>query len=80
MPTRVAVLAQDLIWQDRLARAVQAAGAEAAPVRTAPELDLELFARAAAGKEGQGFLRPLRREERAQLADLFGRVRPTPAR
>lgn len=29
MPQRVAVLAQDLIWSDRLARAVEAAGAEA---------------------------------------------------
>ena len=33
MTARVIVLAQDLIWADRLARAVQAAGAE--PVRVA---------------------------------------------
>lgn len=33
MTARVVVLAQDLIWADRLARAVQAAGAE--PVRVA---------------------------------------------
>ena len=42
MPTRVAVLAQDLIWQDRLARAVEAAGAEPARAKTAPELDRAL--------------------------------------
>jgi len=40
---RVAVLAQDLIWQDRLARAVEAAGAEAARAKTAPEFDLALL-------------------------------------
>jgi hypothetical protein len=40
--TRVAVLAQDLIWQDRLARAVEAAGAEPARAKTAPELDRAL--------------------------------------
>jgi len=39
---RVAVLAQDLIWQDRLARAVEAAGGEAARARTASELDAAL--------------------------------------
>jgi DNA-binding response OmpR family regulator len=39
---RVAVLAQDLIWQDRLARAVEAAGGEPARARTAPELDRAL--------------------------------------
>jgi hypothetical protein len=39
---RVAVLAQDLIWQDRLARAVEAAGGEPARVKTAPELDRAL--------------------------------------
>lgn len=39
---RVAVLAQDLIWQDRLARAVEAAGAEPARAKTAPELDRAL--------------------------------------
>ncbi len=36
---RVAILAQDLIWADRLARAVQAAGAEPMAARTAAELD-----------------------------------------
>ena len=39
---RVAVLAQDLIWQDRLARAVEAAGGEPARAKTAPELDRAL--------------------------------------
>ena len=39
---RIAVLAQDLIWADRLARAVEAAGAEPARAKTAPELDREL--------------------------------------
>jgi hypothetical protein len=39
---RVAVLAQDLIWQDRLARALEAAGAEPARAKTAPELDRAL--------------------------------------
>ena len=34
--TRVAVLAQDLIWQDRLARAVEAAGADADPGQDRP--------------------------------------------
>lgn len=33
MSRRIAILAQDLIWQERLARAVEAAGAE--PVRVA---------------------------------------------
>ena len=42
MTTRVAVLAQDLIWQDRLARAVEAAGAEPARARTEPEFDRAL--------------------------------------
>jgi electron transfer flavoprotein alpha/beta subunit len=40
--TRVAVLAQDLIWQDRLARSVQAAGGEPMRAKTAPELDRAL--------------------------------------
>jgi hypothetical protein len=40
--TRVAVLAQDLIWQDRLARAVESAGGTPSRARTAPELDLAL--------------------------------------
>jgi hypothetical protein len=39
---RVAVLAQDLIWADRLARAVEAAGGEPARAKTAPELDRAL--------------------------------------
>jgi electron transfer flavoprotein alpha/beta subunit len=42
MTTRVAILAQDLIWQDRLARSVQAAGAEPTQARTAPEFDRAL--------------------------------------
>jgi DNA-binding response OmpR family regulator len=39
---RVAVLAQDLIWQDRLARAVDVAGGEPVRAKTAPELDRAL--------------------------------------
>lgn len=39
---RVAVLAQDLIWQERLARAVEAAGGEPARSKNAPELDRAL--------------------------------------
>jgi hypothetical protein len=39
MTTRVAVLAQDLIWADRLARMVEAAGATPERARTAPEFD-----------------------------------------
>jgi DNA-binding response OmpR family regulator len=39
MTLRVAVLAQDLIWSDRLARAVEAAGAVPARAKTAPEFD-----------------------------------------
>ena len=42
MARRIAVLAQDLIWQDRLARSVEAAGAEPARAKTAPELDRAL--------------------------------------
>jgi DNA-binding response OmpR family regulator len=42
MTTRVAVLAQDLIWQDRLARAVEAAGATPSRAKTGPELDRAL--------------------------------------
>ena len=42
MKTRVAVLAQDLIWQDRLARSVEAAGGEPARAKTAPEFDSAL--------------------------------------
>jgi hypothetical protein len=40
--SRIAILAQDLIWQDRLARSVQAAGAEAFSARTAREFDAAL--------------------------------------
>jgi hypothetical protein len=36
---RVAVLAQDLVWADRLSRSVEAAGGEPAPAKTAVELD-----------------------------------------
>ncbi len=39
---RIAILAQDLIWADRLARAVEAAGGEPVTVRTAAELDRAL--------------------------------------
>jgi hypothetical protein len=39
---RIAVLAQDLVWADRLARAVEAAGAEPMRAKTAPELDRAL--------------------------------------
>ena len=39
---RVAVLAQNLIWQDRLSRAVEAAGGEPARAKTPPELDRAL--------------------------------------
>jgi DNA-binding NarL/FixJ family response regulator len=39
---RIAILAQDLIWSDRLARAVQAAGGEPARTKTAPEFDRAL--------------------------------------
>jgi hypothetical protein len=35
---RVAILAQDLIWADRLARSVVAAGGEPAPAKTSAEL------------------------------------------
>ena len=37
MATRIAILAQDLIWSDRLARAVQAAGAQPERAKTALE-------------------------------------------
>jgi hypothetical protein len=40
--TRVAILAQDLIWSDRLARAVEAAGARPDRAKTAPEFDRAL--------------------------------------
>jgi DNA-binding response OmpR family regulator len=39
---RVVVLAQDLIWQDRLARTLEGAGATVTRAKTAPELDLAL--------------------------------------
>jgi hypothetical protein len=39
---RVAVLAQDLVWADRLARSVEAAGGEPARAKTLPELDRAL--------------------------------------
>lgn len=42
MTTRVAILAQDLIWSDRLARAVEAAGASPERAKTAPEFDRAL--------------------------------------
>jgi hypothetical protein len=42
MTRRVAILAQDLIWQDRLARSVEAAGAQPARAKTAPEFDRAL--------------------------------------
>lgn len=42
MTTRVAVLAQDLIWQERLARGVEAAGATPMRAKTAPEFDRAL--------------------------------------
>ena len=42
MTRRIAVLAQDLIWQDRLARSVEAAGAEPMRAKTAQEFDLAL--------------------------------------
>jgi hypothetical protein len=40
--TRIAILAQDLIWSDRLARAVEAAGATPQRTKTAPEFDAAL--------------------------------------
>lgn len=42
MAARIAILAQDLIWSDRLARAVQAAGGDPARAKTAPEFDRAL--------------------------------------
>ena len=42
MSRRIAILAQDLIWSDRLARAAEAAGAEPARAKTAPEFDRSL--------------------------------------
>jgi DNA-binding response OmpR family regulator len=40
---RIAILAQDLIWQDRLARSVEAAGAEAARAGTISGFDRALL-------------------------------------
>jgi DNA-binding response OmpR family regulator len=40
--TRVAVLAQDLIWADRLARTVRAAGGEPVAARSAEEFEAAL--------------------------------------
>jgi len=42
MAQRIAILAQDLIWSDRLARAVEAAGAVPARSKTAAEFDAAL--------------------------------------
>ncbi len=42
MSRRIAILAQDLIWQDRLARSVEAVGAEPVRAKTAPEFDRAL--------------------------------------
>jgi hypothetical protein len=42
MATRIAILAQDLIWSDRLAHAVEAAGATPERTKTAPEFDRAL--------------------------------------
>jgi DNA-binding NarL/FixJ family response regulator len=42
MPTTIAILAQDLIWSDRLARAVEAAGAVPARAGTAAAFDVAL--------------------------------------
>jgi hypothetical protein len=39
---RVAILAQDLVWADRLSRCVEAAGGEPARAKTAAELDRAL--------------------------------------
>jgi DNA-binding response OmpR family regulator len=39
---RVAILAQDLVWADRLARSVEAAGGEPARAKTPAELDRAL--------------------------------------
>jgi DNA-binding response OmpR family regulator len=39
MAARIAILAQDLIWSDRLARAVETAGAEPVRAKTASEFD-----------------------------------------
>ena len=39
---KIAVLAQDLVWADRLARAVEAAGGEPMRAGTAPQLDRAL--------------------------------------
>ena len=41
---RIAILAQDLIWSDRLGRAVEAAGGEPPRREDGPELDRALAA------------------------------------
>lgn len=43
MAARIAILAQDLIWSDRLARAAEAAGAKPERAKTAPEFDHALL-------------------------------------
>ena len=72
MTIRVAVLAQDLIWQDRLARAVEAAGATPLRAKTAPEFDRALACAdfAIVDLTARG-LRPARR-------DRAGASRPAP--
>ena len=42
MATRIAILAQDLIWSDRLARAAEAAGAAPQRTKGAPEFEAAL--------------------------------------
>ena len=42
MATSIAILAQDLIWSDRLAHAVEAAGAKPERAKTGPEFDRAL--------------------------------------
>jgi CheY-like chemotaxis protein len=39
---RVVVLAQDLVWQERLARTLEGVGASVTRAKTAPELDKAL--------------------------------------
>lgn len=43
MSIRVVILAQDLIWADRLARTVEAAGGAPARARSVPEFDRALI-------------------------------------
>ena len=42
MASSIAILAQDLIWSDRLARAVEAAGAKPERAKSAPEFERAL--------------------------------------